>query len=98
MNRTNLALVAGPLAALLIGVTENENSVLARNSSLLVRVKVEREPDEFNMLATASTLSVIAVFDAICIALMRYTKYTRKQFALIHPGGAVGDRLLRGKR
>jgi KpsF/GutQ family protein len=80
--------------ALLIGVTEDEDSVLGRRSDLVLRVKVEREPDAFNMLATASTMAVIAVFDAICIALMEATGYTRKQFALIHPGGAVGDRLL----
>ncbi|MHB9005453.1 MAG: KpsF/GutQ family sugar-phosphate isomerase [Limisphaerales bacterium] len=80
--------------AFLIGVTEQSDSVLGRESSLLLRVKVEREPDEFNMLATASTLAVIAVFDAVCIALLHATGYTRDQFAVIHPGGAVGDRLL----
>jgi KpsF/GutQ family protein len=80
--------------AFLIGVTEKEDSMLARHSDLLVRVKVAREPDVFNMLATASTLAVIALFDAVCIALMQATGYTKKQFALIHPGGAVGDRLL----
>jgi KpsF/GutQ family protein len=84
--------------AQLIGVTENPSSVLARESSLYLHVKVEREPDEFNMLATASTLAVIAVFDAVCIALMARTGYTREQFALIHPGGAVGDRLLKGQQ
>ena len=67
---------------------------MGRAADLLLRVKVEREPDEFDMLATASTLAVIAVFDAICIALMKVTGYTRSQFAIIHPGGAVGARLL----
>ena len=38
--------------------------------------------------------AVVAVFDAISIALMKYTGYTKEQFAVIHPGGAVGDRLL----
>ena len=79
--------------AFLIGVTENPESVLGRAADLVLRVKVEREPDGFNMLATASTLAVIAVFDALCIALMHVTGYTREQFAVIHPGGAVGDRL-----
>lgn len=83
--------------ALLIGVTEQPDSALGRASSLLLRVRVEREPDEFNMLATASTLAVVAVFDAVCIALMRVTRYTRERFAVIHPGGAVGDRLVRGE-
>jgi len=78
----------------IIGVTENPDSAVGQAADLLLRVKVEREPDEFNMLATASTLAVIAVFDAICIALMKVTGYTKSQFAVIHPGGAVGERLL----
>ena len=80
--------------ALLIGVSENPASVIARQADLYLKVKVEREPCRFNMLATASTLAVIATFDAICIALMQMTGYTREQFAVIHPGGAVGERLL----
>jgi KpsF/GutQ family protein len=79
--------------AFLIGVTENGESILARQSDLWLRVRVEREPDPFNMLATASTMAVLAVFDAVCIALMQLTGYTREQFAIIHPGGAVGQRL-----
>ncbi len=78
----------------LIGVTENPESVIAREANLLLQVKIEKEPCRFNMLATASTMSVISVFDSICIALMQYTNYTREQFAIIHPNGAVGDRLL----
>lgn len=81
--------------ATLIGVTENKGSVLAQNSDIILPVSVEKEPCPFNMLATASTMAVVAAFDAICIALMHYTGYTREQFAVIHPGGAVGDRLLK---
>lgn len=80
--------------ALLIGVSENPESVIARESDIFLFVKVEKEPCRFNMLATASTLAVISTFDAICIALMQMTGYTREQFAVIHPAGAVGDRLL----
>jgi len=79
--------------AYLIAVTENPGSPLAVAADLILRVRVEREPDPFNMLATASTLAVIAVFDAVCIALMHLTGYTREQFAVIHPSGAVGARL-----
>lgn len=80
--------------AKLIGVTENPDSIIARSADILLKVKVDREPCPFNMLATASTMAVVAVFDAICIALMHYTGYTREQFAVIHPKGAVGERLL----
>lgn len=83
--------------AKLIAVTENEESELSYASDVPLKVKVEKEPDPFNMLATASTMAVIAVFDAIAIALMYYTGYRKEQFAVIHPGGAVGERLLKGE-
>lgn len=79
---------------LTIAVSENPEAVLSKNADIYLKVKVEREPCRFNMLATASTMAVIAVFDAICIAMMQMTGYTREQFAVIHPGGAVGERLL----
>lgn len=83
--------------ATLIGVSENPDSIIAKEADIYLKIKVEKEPCRFNMLATASTLAVISTFDAICIALMQYTGYTREQFALIHPGGAVGDRLIHNK-
>lgn len=80
--------------ALLMSVSENPASALALEADLYLRVAVEKEPCRFNMLATASTLAVISLFDSICLALMQMTGYTQEQFAVIHPGGAVGDRLL----
>lgn len=80
---------------LLIGVSENPAAPIAKESDIFLRIQVEREPDPFNLLATASTLSVIAVFDAIAIAIMRWKGYTKDQFAVIHPGGAVGEQLLK---
>ena len=81
--------------AYLIGVTEQEDSLIGQEADLCLKIKVEREPCRFNMLATASTMAVVSVFDAICIALMTYTNYTKEQFAVIHPKGAVGERLLK---
>lgn len=80
--------------AKLIGVSENPDSKIAQAADIYMKVKAEREPCRFNMLATSSTLAVISTFNAICIALMQMTGYTREQFAVIHPGGAVGERLL----
>jgi KpsF/GutQ family protein len=82
--------------AILIVVTENGGSALARACDLVVIVKVEKEADPFNMLATTSTMAVVAVFDAITIVLMEKMGYTREAFAVIHPHGAVGDRLTGG--
>jgi len=79
----------------IIGVAENEDSILAQNCNLLIKVKIKKEADSFNMLATSSTLAIVAVFDAICIILMSWMNYTKEQFAIIHPSGAVGERLLK---
>lgn len=83
--------------ATLVAVTERAESPLARSADLLLRVQIEREADPFNMLATTSTMAVTAVFDAACIVLMEVTGFTREQFAVIHPSGAVGQRLLSGR-
>lgn len=77
----------------IIAVTERPGSRLGRAARVVLRVEVEQEADEFSMLATASSIAVIALFDAISVALMRRTGFTKAQFALIHPGGAVGQRL-----
>ena len=48
----------------IIGVTEREDSPLASASDLVMKIKVEREADSFDMLATTSAMAVVAVFDA----------------------------------
>jgi KpsF/GutQ family protein len=83
--------------AFIIGVTENESSKLSEECDLLLKVRVNKEADDFNMLATTSTMAVIVVFDAICICLMKYMDYSKDKFSVIHPGGAVGKRLLKEK-
>ena len=80
--------------AIIVGVTENADSMLGKSCDILVLIHISSEPDMFNMLATASTMKVVAYFDAIIVILMVESEFTREQFALIHPNGAVGDRLL----
>jgi len=83
--------------ASVVAVTENCDSELAQGSDILLKIRVAREPDRFNMLATSSTLAVIAVFDSIAICVMDRNGFTKEKFSVIHPGGAVGERLLSGK-
>ncbi|WP_288226021.1 SIS domain-containing protein [uncultured Enterococcus sp.] len=80
--------------AYIVGVGENPDSTIGKYADLFLKISVDKEPDTFNMLATASTLAVMSTFDAICITLMTYTGFTKEQFGINHPGGAVGDRLL----
>lgn len=56
--------------ASIIGVTQNPASPLAMKSDIMLRVSVEREVDARNALATASTLAMVAVFDALSVAIM----------------------------
>ena len=79
--------------AYVVAVSENEGSRLAKEADLYLKVRILREPDPFDMLATASTMAVIALFDAVCIAVMEQKSFSRDSFALNHPGGAVGERL-----
>lgn len=84
--------------ASVIMVTENEESKWTKGCDGILTIRVRREPDPFNMLATASTLAVIAVFDAISIWLMKEKGYTKDHFARIHPEGEVGKRLAEEER
>ena len=79
--------------AFIIGVTENLDSPIGKNSDIILPMHIEREADKYNMQATASFVATIALFDALIGALVEETNYQKEQFALIHPGGAVGERL-----
>lgn len=79
--------------AVLIGVTENMDSPLARNSQIVIPLKIEKESDPLNIMATSSFIATIAIFDALLASIMEMTGYKIDQFALIHPGGAVGSKL-----
>lgn len=85
--------VCNKKGAILIAVTENLNSPLAQKANIVVPVKIEKESDKFNVMATSSYVVTIALFDAMLVAIMEETGYRLEQFSLIHPGGAVGDML-----
>jgi D-arabinose 5-phosphate isomerase GutQ len=79
--------------AVLVAVTENLHSPLADKAQIVVPLKIERESDKYNMMATASFMATVALFDAMLVAVMEETGYRKEQFSFIHPGGAVGERL-----
>lgn len=79
--------------AILIGITENLNSPLSEKSQIVVPMKIRRESDPLNIMATSSFVVTVAIFDAMLSAIMEQTGYKIEQFALIHPGGAVGKKL-----
>lgn len=77
----------------IIGVTENLASPLAEMSDIVIPMKVTSETDRYNSQGTSSFTALAAVFDALQTAIIEETGYQNEQFALIHPGGAVGKRL-----
>lgn len=83
--------------ATIVAVGERPDSPIGAAADLFVKVVIDREPDPFNMLATASTLATIATFDAIAIALMRDKNFSKSEFLVNHPSGDVGHRLAEGR-
>ena len=76
-----------------ISVTENMESPLAEQSDVVFKQHVNRETDKYNAQGTTSTTALCMIFHALQAALIEETGYQQEQFALIHPGGAVGERL-----
>ena len=85
--------VAKRKGATVICVTEKPDSLLAKLSDIILKMAVTRECDRYNCQGTSSFAVTCAIFDALQTALIEFTGYKNEQFALIHPGGAVGKRL-----
>lgn len=76
-----------------IVVTGNPDSTIARYGDYVLDVRVE-EACPYNMVPTSSTTATLALGDAIAVALMRERNFRQEDFALLHPGGSLGRRLL----
>ncbi len=79
--------------ATIIGVSQNDNSILALNSDIYFKVQIDQESDKFNMCASASCTAYCAVWDSIAFTIMKYNGYTKDDLLLIHSGGKVGELL-----
>lgn len=77
----------------IIVITENMESPLAQAADVLLKQYVTRETDKWNAQGTTSSTALCVIFHALQAAMIEYTGYQAEQFALIHPGGAVGERL-----
>ena len=84
-------------SVIVIAATENLDSPLAKGADIVLQTLVTREVDRFNAQGTTSFTVLSVLFDALQAALIEETGFVNEQFALIHPGGAVGERLNHGK-
>jgi len=80
--------------AKVIAITGRAQSTLARQADLHLDAAVEKEACPLNLAPTASTTASLALGDALAVALLEARGFKSDDFALHHPGGALGRRLL----
>ena len=79
----------------LISLTGDVNSVLAENSDVVLDVSVLKEACPFGLAPTASTTAALALGDTLAITLLERRGFKKEDFALFHPGGSLGKKLLK---
>ncbi len=78
----------------IIAITGNPKSNLGRYSDGVVNVKVDREACFLGLAPTTSTTAMLAICDAVSVVLQRIKGFQEKDFALFHPRGSLGRKLL----
>jgi len=79
----------------LIAITGHPEAKIGLYSDIVLDARVEREAEPSGLVPTASSTAALAVGDALAVALMRVKGFSEKDFASVHPRGALGKRLLR---
>ena len=82
------------IGAKLIAVVGKTNSTLAKNADAVLDAGVEKEADSLGLAPTSSTTAALALGDALAVTLMERHHFTADNFAVFHPGGSLGKRLL----
>lgn len=83
------------LGVKLILITGAPRSHIARYSDIVLEARVSKEADPDGLVPTASSTAALALGDALAIAVMKRKGFTERDFASVHPKGALGKRLLR---
>jgi arabinose-5-phosphate isomerase len=78
----------------IISLTAAPKSTLARHSDLVLNVKVPKEACPFNLAPTSSTTAMLALGDALAMAILDARGFSREKFAKHHPAGSIGRALL----
>ena len=77
-----------------ISMTGNPDSTLAKNCNFHLNISVEKEACPLQLAPTSSTTATLVMGDALAVALMEAKNFSDKDFAIFHPGGSLGRRLL----
>lgn len=79
----------------LLALTANPKSTLARASNIVLDIAVKEEACSLNLAPTASTAAAMAMGDALAIALLERRGFKEEDYAALHPGGRLGNKLRR---
>ena len=82
------------IGAKIIAMVGNPNSSLGKNADVVLDVGVSKEACPLGLAPTSSTTAALAFGDALAVALLSKRKFTADQFAVFHPGGSLGRKLL----
>ena len=82
------------IGASIIAMCGNSQSTMALNADVFIDVSVDEEACPLGLAPTASTTATLAMGDAIAVVLLSKRKFTPEDFALFHPGGSLGRKLL----
>ena len=82
------------IGAKIIALCGVESSTLVKNAEVFLNAGVEREACPLGLAPTASTTAALAMGDALAVALLSERNFTPSDFALFHPGGSLGRKLL----
>ncbi|NKQ41444.1 MAG: KpsF/GutQ family sugar-phosphate isomerase [Sulfurovum sp.] len=79
---------------IIISMSGNPNSTLAKNSNYHLNISVEKEACPLKLAPTSSTTATLVMGDALAVALMNKKEFKDENFAKFHPGGTLGRRLI----
>ena len=82
------------IGAKLVAMVGCTTSTLAKNADHILNTSVKREACPLGLAPTASTTAMLAMGDALAVALLEKKGFKAKDFALFHPGGILGKRLI----
>jgi len=77
----------------LIGMVSNPDSFLGKHSNYVLKSTVKKEACPNNLAPTNSTTAQLVMGDALAVCLLECRHFTSKDFARVHPGGALGKKL-----
>ena len=78
----------------IIGITGNPNSTVAKNSHYHLNIAIKQEACPLALAPTSSTTAALVMGDALAVALMECRQFQHEDFARFHPGGSLGRKLL----